>query len=128
LNQNARPRGFSISDAMIDFRIKENMSQQELAFNLNISQAAVSHYEDFKRYPKHNILKKICYFIGVPIPEIDEKRVLKSIVLKLRRLSNTQLLSVLDFVNKSFGDIVNDENDDDFEITKFRREGKNNGK
>lgn len=104
---NQSPNDFSIADAMINYRIREDVSQTDFAFDIGISQPSISHYEEGKRYPSKKIMKKICDYIGVPIPIKEGKSVLSSVITKVKKLPEDRLLLVLDFINKKFGDIVN---------------------
>ena len=48
-----------------ELRLKKGIQQKELAISLNVSQAAVSDWENGKKNPKGQNLKKLADFFGV---------------------------------------------------------------
>lgn len=55
-------------------RLRKNrgMTQRELADALNISRAALSHYENNRRLPDYDMLRRISELLGVRMSELME--------------------------------------------------------
>ena len=84
-----------ISQALKDIRKQHGMTQKELADKLNVSQNAIYNWENGKREPKIDTIKKMCDIFDVPfycfIPPtsgfIDEM-VNESTILYINTFSN----------------------------------------
>ena len=50
-------------------RKEKNMTQQELADQLNVTDRAVSHWENGRRLPDYSLLKQLCDVLGISINE-----------------------------------------------------------
>lgn len=65
-------------------RIENNISQKELANNIDISQQSIALYENNKRNPSYKILGKICRFFKVSLEYFfDEPELSKSNLYRL---------------------------------------------
>ena len=52
------------------FRQDIGMTQQELADQLNVTDRAVSHWENGRRLPDYSLLKQLCDVLGISINEL----------------------------------------------------------
>ena len=50
-----------------NIRKKRNLNQQKVAMDLNISREALSHYENGKRQPSIEMLRKLSQYFNVSI-------------------------------------------------------------
>ncbi|MDL2310981.1 helix-turn-helix domain-containing protein [Peptostreptococcaceae bacterium OttesenSCG-928-C18] len=57
----------TLHDRLKQLRNKKNLTQKDLAKELNITKAAISNYERGRRKPEYETLKKISDFFGVDI-------------------------------------------------------------
>lgn len=62
-----------VAEILTKYRLENGMTQAELAKTLNITQAAVSHYESGRRVPGIKVMSRIKKLTGCPaealIPE-----------------------------------------------------------
>ena len=50
-------------------RKEKKMTQEELATKLNVTDRAVSHWENGRRLPDYSIINNLCYELGISINE-----------------------------------------------------------
>ena len=59
-----------IGDNIKDFRVKKNITQEELAKNLNVTRQAISKWENNKGEPDLNMLRNIATVLSVTVEEL----------------------------------------------------------
>ena len=59
-----------IGKFICELRKEKNMTQQELADKLNVTDRAVSHWENGRRLPDYSLLSKLCEVLSVSINEL----------------------------------------------------------
>lgn len=83
------------SKLLKELRVKNHISQDDLAKTFNISKSSISHYEQGKNYPKLEVLKKYSYFFNIPLETLTQAKEESQITNKLN-----------DFKNNSKNDVV----------------------
>lgn len=63
-----------LSDFLIKYRLKNGLSQEELAKKLSVSQNTISQYESGKRSPHVKSLARIANTLGVNVDDILMER------------------------------------------------------
>lgn len=58
---------FKIIDALIDARIKKNLTQKELAGKIGVAQSALARFESGRTNPTLSFLKKVTTGLGLKI-------------------------------------------------------------
>ena len=53
-----------------ELRKEKNMTQQELADKLNVTDRAVSHWENSRRLPDYSLLSELCKILEISINEL----------------------------------------------------------
>jgi transcriptional regulator with XRE-family HTH domain len=61
-----------LSKKLIWLREREGLNQGEFAKKVGLTQAAISQFEDGKRSPSINSLRKICKALGLSLNELTE--------------------------------------------------------
>ncbi|MDY4545048.1 MAG: helix-turn-helix domain-containing protein [Bacilli bacterium] len=59
-----------IGKFICELRKEKNMTQQELADKLNVTDRAVSHWENGRRLPDYSLLSELCEVLSVSINEL----------------------------------------------------------
>lgn len=59
-----------IGSFICQLRKEKNMTQQELADKLNVTNRAVSHWENGRRLPDYSLLSELCTILDVSINEL----------------------------------------------------------
>ena len=59
-----------IGKFIAEVRKKKNMTQQELADKLCVTDRAVSHWENGRRLPDYSLLKELCDILSISINEL----------------------------------------------------------
>ena len=59
-----------IGKFICELRKEKNMTQQELADKLNVTDRAVSHWENGRRLPDYSLLNELCEVLSVSINEL----------------------------------------------------------
>ena len=59
-----------IGKFICEIRKEKNMTQQELADKLNVTDRAVSHWENGRRLPDYSLLSELCEVLSVSINEL----------------------------------------------------------
>ena len=91
-----------------ELRREKNMTQQELADELCVTDRAVSHWENGRRLPDISLLKELAAFFNVTIDEIisgkrmtedEQKELLNDSIIEIytsrRKVENLQILTEL---------------------------------
>lgn len=97
-----------IGEFIAKLRKQKNMTQQELADKLSVTDRAVSHWENGRRLPDISLLKELGNVFGVTIDEIisgkkmtedEQKQLLNDSMIKIytsrRKIENLQILTEL---------------------------------
>lgn len=86
-----------------ELRSKKNISQQELAEELHVTQQQIARYENNQRKFKQDILFKLSNYFGVSIdyffPTIEESKLDEIIIAKIKLLNDTQKQKVIDMID-----------------------------
>ena len=61
-----------IGKFICELRKEKNMTQQELADKLNVTDRAVSHWENGRRLPDYSLLSELCEVLSVSINESNQ--------------------------------------------------------
>ena len=96
-------------DNLKALRIREKMTQQELADALQITKRAVSSYELIQREPNFEVIKKIAYYFNasldylfdIQLPEssdtvIDKKQ---NIIERINNMSSENISKVSEYID-----------------------------
>ena len=59
-----------IGNFIAKLRKEKNMTQQQLADKLSVTDRAVSNWENGRRLPEYSILKELCDILGISINEL----------------------------------------------------------
>ena len=59
-----------IGEFIAKLRKEKNMAQQQLADKLNVTDRAVSNWENGRRLPDYSILKELCNILEISINEL----------------------------------------------------------
>ena len=91
-----------------ELRKEKSMTQQELADKLNVTDRAISHWENGRRLPDISLLKELGNVFNVTIDEIingerisekDQKKILNDSMIEIytsrRKIENLQILTEL---------------------------------
>lgn len=65
-----------INQRIRELRSEKNLSQEELSKILNVSRAAISHYESGKRVPDMDIQKKLSSYFNVSLDYLNGEEAL----------------------------------------------------
>ena len=60
----------SLGSKIKRLRIEKNMTQQELADKLGVTDRAISHWENGRRLPDYSLLKELCDTLSISINEL----------------------------------------------------------
>ena len=91
-----------------ELRKEKNMTQQELADKLNVTDRAISHWENGRRLPDISLLKELAAFFNVTIDEIisgkrmtedEQKELLNDSIIEIytsrKKVESLQILTEL---------------------------------
>jgi transcriptional regulator with XRE-family HTH domain len=73
-NNNLKNLGYRIKS----LRLAQGMNQTQLAKMVNLTQAAISQFEDGKRLPSTGALQKIANGLGIPLNELIDSPISES--------------------------------------------------
>ena len=59
-----------IGNFIVECRKEKNMTQQELADKLGVTDRAISHWENGRRLPDYSLLKDLCDVLSISINEL----------------------------------------------------------
>lgn len=91
LNLHERYLTMKFSENLKQIRIKKGFSQKEIADRLGVSQPSYAQYENGKRNPKKETIKKMADALEVPIQELDASLQNMEKLLELVKLKNSML-------------------------------------
>ena len=103
-----------------ELRRKKNMTQQELADELRVTDRAVSHWENGRRLPDISLLKELAAFFNVTIDEIisgkrmtedEQKELLNDSIIEIytsrRKITNTnRIINMCRHSNNNYFDFI----------------------
>lgn len=79
-------------------RKEKNMTQQQLADKLNVTDRAVSNWEHGRRLPDYSILKKLCDILSISINELFAgKKIEKE---NYNKIADDNLLNIIEKIDK----------------------------
>ena len=87
-----------IGEFIAKLRKEKNMTQQQLADKLNVTDRAVSNWENGRRLPDYSILKELCNILEISINELFVcKKIEKE---NYKEIADENLLNVIEKIDK----------------------------
>ena len=87
-----------IGEFIAKLRKEKNMTQQQLADKLSVTDRAVSNWECGRRLPEYSILKELCDVLGISINELFAgEKIDKE---NYNRIADENLFKVIEKINK----------------------------
>ena len=74
-------------------RKEKNMTQQELALKLDVSDRAISNWENGRRLPDYSIIEKLCNELDITVNELIEGKELNESEEQI--LADKNIISIL---------------------------------
>lgn len=92
-----------IGKFIAEVRKEKNMTQQELADKLGVTDRAISHWENGRRLPDYSLLNNLCDILSISINELfSGGRISKEDYKKKADENMINIVNKLDQVNKNF--------------------------
>ena len=89
-----------IGKFIAELRKEKNMTQQELADKLGVTDRAVSHWENGRRLPDYSLLKDLCDILSISINELFSGEKISNENYKERADENLKILIDEDYKRK----------------------------
>ena len=93
-----------IGKFIAELRKEKNMTQQELADKLGVTDRAISHWENGRRLPEYSLLKDLCCILSISINELfSGERISNGDYKKKADENFIKLTELISFKSMKFG-------------------------